>query len=341
MSKLVKSFIELRKNGLYCLPGDFYIDPWKPVKNALITHAHADHSRWGNKFYLAHKDSIPFMKHRLGSDIHTEAALYNKPIFINGVKCTFHPAGHVIGSAMISLEWKGFKVLVSGDYKIEDDGFTIPCEIVKSDVFISESTFGLPVFQWEQQKTVFQEIENWWTKNMNEKVHSVLYAYSLGKAQRLLAGINLSLGDVWVHPAIAKINECIEKTPWKKSDVITLDRDSKPEKAALIIAPPAVNESNWLNKLKPFETAMASGWMTFNGAKRRISVDRGFVISDHADWKGLNYAVESTAAEKVFLTHGYSSIFAKWLRDKGYDAFELDTLFEGEHLDADDTANNF
>lgn len=320
------------QNGIYCPRADVYIDPWKPVKRALITHAHADHSRWGNEHYLAHHHSVPIIKHRLSDDLNIEGIEYGELRKVNGVNFSFHPAGHIIGSAQIRVEYKGKVWVVSGDYKLEDDGFTIPFESVPCHTFITECTFGLPVFKWKDPKLVFEEINSWWRKNQAEGKASILTGYSLGKGQRLLQGVDHSIGKVYTHGAVENTNQVIRKmgVDLKASTYVDPDEKKKDYAGSLIIAPPSALGTSWQKKFRPFEVGIASGWMALRGPRRRRAVDRGFMLSDHADWDGLNTAIKTCGCERVITTHGYTSIFTQWLQEQGYDATIENTDFEGE-----------
>lgn len=326
------NLLEINACGIYCPAADIYIDPWKPVDKALITHAHSDHARWGNKYYLAHKDSGPVLKLRLGNDIKLQTTDYGTEHLMNGVRISFHPAGHITGSAQIRLEHKGAVWVVSGDYKTETDNTCSPFEVVSCHTFITESTFGLPVYKWAPQEDVFQEINSWWKENASQGKASLLGAYALGKAQRILAGIDPSIGKIFVHGAVKNVNDALQENGLILPETIyaTTDIPRKDYAGSLIIAPPSSLASSWANRFKPYSSAMASGWMSIRGTKRRKAVDKGFVLSDHADWQGLNQAVEATGCERVLVTHGFTAPFSKWLKEKGYDAREVHTLFNEE-----------
>jgi putative mRNA 3-end processing factor len=331
----MQSLIQFTDSGIYCKQGDFFIDPWKPVTKALITHAHADHSRPNHKNYLAHHLSGPIMKQRLGEDIKLETVNYSQEIAMNGVKVSFHPAGHIPGSAQIRMEYKGQICVVSGDYKIEDDGLSDAFEPIKCHEFVTESTFGLPIYRWEAQEAVFQEMNNWWKLNQSAGKTSVIFAYALGKAQRILTNIDTSIGKIYTHGAVENVNELFRNTgldlPFTQR--VTKDTTKKETEGCLVIATPASIGTPWMKKFQPYSTGIASGWMMMRGTRRRKAADRGFVLSDHADWNGLLQAVEATGAEKVYATHGYSDVFSKYLQEKGIDATRVESLFEGESLD--------
>ncbi|WP_255590571.1 ligase-associated DNA damage response exonuclease [Algoriphagus sp. NBT04N3] len=335
MTPVPLNLLELTEFGLYCPPAQVFIDPWRPVGKALITHAHSDHSRWGMKAYLAHHHSAEVMKLRLGEDINLQTLEYGDELLINGVKVSFHPAGHIPGSAQIRLEHKGRVAVVSGDYKVEDDGLSAAFEPVKCHEFVSECTFGLPIYKWESQKEIFNQINSWWKENAAEGRNSVLFAYSLGKAQRILQNLNPDIGDVFVHGAVWNTNQALLANGISLWDVpkVTQEIPKSKYKGALIIAPPSAMGTPWMRKFSPYRTGICSGWMAIRGTRRRRAADRGFVLSDHADWEGLIQAITATEAEKVYLTHGSTAVFGKYLQEeKGIDAVELKTLF-GEEED--------
>jgi putative mRNA 3-end processing factor len=320
--------------GIYCPIGDFYIDPWRPVRRALITHGHADHARDGMGQYLATASAAPVMRHRLG-DITLDTVAYGETITHNGVKISFHPAGHVPGSAQIRVEHKGEVWVCSGDYKTVDDGLSQPFEPVPCHAFITESTFGLPIFKWTGQAELARQINEWWAANAAQGRHSILRCYALGKAQRLMRTVDPAIGPILTHGAIENTNAVLrgQGIALPETTLVTPDLDVKANPGALILAPPSAMASSWAKRFKPASTAFASGWMALRGVRRRRAADRGFIVSDHADWDGLNSAITQTGAERVFVTHGYTSVFAKWLTDQGFDAQVVQTEFDGETLD--------
>ncbi|TFV92394.1 ligase-associated DNA damage response exonuclease [Algoriphagus kandeliae] len=330
------NLLELTELGLYCPPADVFIDPWRPVNRAVITHAHSDHARWGMKKYLAHHHSAEVMRLRLGSEINLETVDYGEVKSVNGVKISLHPAGHIPGSAQVRLEYQGKIAVVSGDYKIEDDGLSIPFESIKCHEFVSECTFGLPIYKWESQQETFNQINNWWKENAAEGRNSVLFAYSLGKAQRILHNLKREIGSVFVHGAIWNTNQALLANGIDIWDVPKVNPDipKNEYQGALIIAPPSAMGTPWMRKFSPYRTGICSGWMSIRGTRRRRAADRGFVLSDHADWEGLIQAIEATEAEKVYLTHGSTAAFGKFLQEeKGIDAVELRTLFGEEEAE--------
>ncbi len=324
--------IEFTKEGLYCPQANLYIDPWKPVDKAIITHAHSDHARVGMRHYLAHTLSEHVLRHRLGQDISLETLDYHQTIHINGVAISLHPAGHIIGSAQVRLAYKGEVWVVSGDYKLEDDHISTPFEAVPCHTFITESTFGLPIYHWKPQDMIINEINAWWRKNQEEAKCSVLSAYSLGKAQRIIGNIDAQTGPILVHGAIANIHDALQANGIRlpKVERITQQTSKDTIRQSLVVAPSSALNSPWIRKLRPLSTGIASGWMNIRGARRRRAADRGFVLSDHADWPGLNQAISATGAERVYVTHGYTASFSRWLREQGKESYEVETLYEGE-----------
>ena len=319
--------------GIYCAQADVYLDPWRPVDKAIISHGHADHSRWGHKKYITQHSNIPIIKHRLG-DINVNGKDWSETFTINNVKFSFHPAGHIIGSAQIKVEYKGEVWVFTGDYKTEDDGVATPYEPVKCHSFITECTFGLPAFKWQPQNEVFAEINNWWQQNQSEGRTSVIFGYSLGKAQRLLKYLDTSIGKIYTHGAIENMTEVLRpQLEMPKTTRITRDIKKEEIKGNIVVAPPSAHGTPWIKKMVPYVTASASGWMTFRGARRRRAIDRGFVLSDHCDWQGLLSSIKETGAEKIICTHGYTDIFSRYLREIGYDARTEQTQYEEENAE--------
>ncbi|PSL05111.1 ligase-associated DNA damage response exonuclease [Cecembia rubra] len=331
--------IELTPFGLYCPKADIFIDPWRPVDKAVITHAHSDHARWGMKSYLVHSQSQEVMKLRLGDEISLQTIEYNETLKINGVIISLHPAGHIPGSSQVRLEFQGKVVVVSGDYKLEDDGLSEAFEPVKCHEFVSECTFGLPIYKWQPQKEVFEKINHWWRTNAENNRNSVIFAYSLGKAQRVLNHLERSIGKIFAHEAIWNTNQALLANGVKVLDVekVSAEMSKSTFNGALIIAPPSAMGSPWLKKFSPYRTAICSGWMNIRGARRRRAADAGFVLSDHADWEGLITAIKATGAEQVFLTHGNTAVFGRYLEEEEkIKATELETLFQGESTNIED-----
>ncbi len=325
--------------GIYCPAADVFIDPWRPVDRALITHGHADHARPGMNRYLATHEAAPVTRHRLG-DISIETVAYGETRRIGGATVSFHPAGHVPGSAQIRVEVGGEIWVVSGDYKVEDDGLSEPFAPVGCHAFITECTFGLPVFRWERQQEVAAQIDAWWRANAAAGRASILGAYALGKAQRLLAAIDASIGPILTHGAVENTNEVLrgQGVALPGTVRVTPETDPKRYPGALVLATPSALGTPWARRFGPASTGFASGWMALRGVRRRRAADRGFVLSDHADWDGLNAAIRETGAERIFATHGYTAIFRRWLAEQGYDAAIVETQYEGESLDTPEDA---
>jgi len=329
---MAQPLLQFDEKGIYCPQGNFYIDPWRRVERAVVTHAHADHSRWGMQHYLSHRDSVPVMRHRLGQDINVQAVEYGETTYIQGVKVSLHPAGHIIGSAQVRVEYGGQVWVVSGDYKLGPDPSCSEFEPVQCHAFITESTFGLPVYTWRPGPEIFADINQWWQQNREQGLVSVLYGYSLGKAQRIQMGLDPSIGPIFTHGAVENINEVLREQGMQLPATTRITQELKKAdfRGGMVIAPPSAGGTSWMRKFQPYTTAIASGWMALRGTRRRRNVDKGFVLSDHADWPGLLDAIKATGAHHIFVTHGYSSIFSRYLREQGYDAHVVSTEYEGE-----------
>jgi len=323
----------LTDHGLYCPQAELYIDPWRGVKKAIITHGHSDHARYGSEHYLCHHQSVPILKSRLGN-VSIQGLNYQESLYCNGVTISLHPAGHVVGSAQVRIEYKGEVWVISGDYKTQNDGISTPFEPVKCHTFITESTFGLPFFRWQSQEKIINEIQQWWYKNHQAGVNSVLFAYSLGKAQRILANLDTNIHPIIVHGATHAMNEACKQAGIKLPVTYRVSElpEGLPCKGALVIAPSSAAGSPWLKRFEPYSTAVVSGWMAMRGARRWQAADRGFVLSDHADWQGLNDTIQACNAQRVLVTHGYSDIFSRWLNEQGIAAEILKTEFTGEQV---------
>lgn len=323
--------IQFTDKGLYCAQGNFYIDPWKAVDKAVITHAHSDHARWGSKYYLCHHFTKPLLQLRLGNNLY-ESIGWNEPVYMNGVKISLHPAGHIIGSSQVRVEYKDEVWVISGDYKTEDDGISGKFEPVKCNTFITESTFGLPIYNWKPQQEIYSNIQQWIVGNQQQQKNSVLIAYSLGKAQRVLEAASGVSNNVYVHGAIWNTQEVLLANGFNLPAVkrITPATTKEDLKNAVIIAAPSADGSSWMKRFNPYATAICSGWMQVRGNSRRNNADAGFALSDHADWKGLLSAIQQTNAEKVFVTHGFQSVLARYLNEQGIEAAEVKTEYGSE-----------
>lgn len=318
--------------GLYCPAGDFYIDPWKPVERAVVTHAHSDHARWGMGRYLCSEESKGVMRIRLGSEAKIDTLAFGETVSMGGVKVSLHPAGHILGSAQVRVKQDGYVAVVSGDYKTEPDATCTPFELVKCDLFVTESTFGLPIYRWCAEVDLVAQINSWWAANQQEGKTSILLGYALGKAQRALARLNPEIGPIFLHGAVHRLTQAYRETGIQLPPTkVVYDVDRKyPWNNAILLAPPSANGTPWLRRFGDISTAFMSGWMAIRGARRRRAVDRGFVLSDHADWPSLLRVIGETGAEKVWVTHGYTSVLARYLNESGTKAEILQTQWEGE-----------
>ncbi len=337
----MKPLLEFNHIGIFCRAADVYIDPWRSVPRALITHAHGDHARFGMGSYLAQKSTARILQHRLGASITAQGVDYGEQISINGVHFSFHPAGHVAGSSQIRVEHQGEVWVASGDYKVEPDGISESFAPLPCHTFITESTFGLPIFKWRPQQMHAAEINDWWRANRNEGKASVLLAYSLGKAQRVAGMLDTEIGPIFGHGAVQSLCEVISGLGYPLPVVQKIP--PRTEKinfcGAMILAPPSAAGTPWMKRFNPYSLAAASGWMMIRGIKRRRGFDRGFAVSDHADFEALNETIAATGAEKVFVTHGYTAAYARWLRERGYDAEEVQTEYKGEVIQEDSSAD--
>lgn len=327
--------LQLTERGLYCAAGDFYIDPWQPVERAVVTHAHADHARRGSRSYLAAAPGETVLRLRMGHEARIETLDYGVPTTINGVRVSFHPAGHVLGSAQVRVEQRGEVWVVSGDYKTEPDATCAPFEPVRCHSFITEATFGLPIYRWQPQAKVFDEINRWWRANQEVGKASLLFGYALGKSQRLMAGVDPSIGPIYTHGAVERLNAGYRAAgvPLPSTTYVGDAPRITDWSRALIVAPPSADGTPWVRRFGAHATGFASGWMQIRGARRRRAIDRGFVLSDHCDWPGLLAAVEASGAERVWVTHGYIPVVVRWLVEHGIDAQGLQTRFEGDALE--------
>jgi putative mRNA 3-end processing factor len=310
------------------------------VDRAVVTHAHGDHLRWGCAHYLVAEPGGGVTRARLGAAAQrVETAPYGEARTINGVRVSLHPAGHILGSAQVRVEHRGEVWVVSGDYKTDPDPTCAPWEPVRCHTFVTESTFGLPLYRWPPAATVFGEINAWWRANAAQGLTSFLYAYALGKAQRLLAGVDPSIGPILLHGAAdamtAAYREAGVALPATRPGTAERGRHT----GALVIAPPSVDDSAWARRFGPSAAAFASGWMLVRGARRRRGVARGFVLSDHVDWPQLLGAIDATGAQRVWVTHGFSDVVVRWLTERGLEAQAIPTRWEGDEAggtEADD-----
>jgi putative mRNA 3-end processing factor len=330
---MADALLQVTERGLYCAAGDFYIDPWQPVTRAVITHAHSDHARPGSKRYLTTPTGAHMLRLRVDPTARIVAQPFGEPLNLNGVRLSLHPAGHMLGSAQVRVEHRGEVWVVSGDYKTEADATCEPFELVPCHTFITESTFGLPIYRWRAQIEVFNEINQWWQQNQAQGRTSILFGYSLGKAQRMLAGVAPTIGPILGHGAVQRFVHAYRRAGVALPETLYADSAAARQYRgqALVIAPPsAANSVGWLRKFGPTSLAFASGWMQIRGTRRRRAVDRGFVLSDHADWEGLLATISATGAQRIGVTHGYTSAMVRYLRERRLEAFAMPTRFEGE-----------
>lgn len=323
-----------RPEGLYCPPGDFYIDPWRAVPRAVITHAHADHARTGHGHYLSHRSGEGVLRSRLGA-ITLQNADYGEAVEHNGVKISLHPAGHVLGSAQVRVEHGGQVWVASGDYKVAPDATCTPFEPVRCDVFITESTFGLPIYRWQNDSAIFQAINTWWATNAALGKASVLCCYSFGKAQRILSGVDASIGPIITHGAVEPLNAAYRHAGVALPDtrMVSQVADKADFSQALVLCPPSATGTPWIKRFAPYSDAFASGWMQLRGARRRGGYDAGFVLSDHADWPGLLSAIGATGAQRIIVTHGSIPVMVRYLTEQGLDAGSFQTEYGDDNLE--------
>lgn len=325
MAQKKDSLIISTSQGLYCPQGNFYIDPMRPVHRALITHAHSDHARSGSQSYLTVRDGLHVLRSRIGKSAQIDTLKYGERLTIDGVTVSFHSAGHVLGSAQVRIEYKGEVCVVSGDYKTKADPTCAAFEPVQCNTFITESTFGLPIYRWPDPASVARDLNEWWENNRKNGRTSVVLAYSFGKAQRILKMLDPSIGPIYVHSTVDKLNK-----EYIASGVSLPDYGSLGDlrstaglpllKGSMIISPPSAATSEWIKMLGDYQTAFASGWMRIRANRKSNSVDRGFVLSDHADWTELLDVISATRAEEVIVAHGYVRPLVKHLQAKGIKA---------------------
>lgn len=315
-------------SGLYCEAGGFYIDPWRRVDRALITHAHSDHARSGMGAYLTAEAGTGLLRERIGKEASVTGIAFGRTCRIGDVAVSFHPAGHLLGSGQIRVEGKGEVWVVTGDYKNAPDPSCEAFEPVRCDTLITESTFGLPVYRWPSPEAVFRQINQWWESNQEAGRTSILFAYALGKAQRVLCGIDPKIGPVGVHGAVDKLLPHYRAAGRPIPETVRAGAETRDllNGRGLIVAPGSSRNTPWIRRFAPYSLAFASGWMAVRGARRRQALDRGFVLSDHVDWPGILSTIEASGASRIGVTHGYATPLIRWLREaRGLDAFEVAT----------------
>lgn len=332
MAAMPAPLVTVTDNGLYCPAGEFHIDPWRPVTTAVITHAHGDHLRHGSSRYLVAEPGVAIAQHRLGTEHQPTPVKYGERLQLGATTISLHPAGHILGSAQLRIEHEGQVWVVSGDYKRQPDPTCAPFEPQQCDVFISEATFALPVYQWQPTAEVVEEIFQWWRANRERGLASVLFCYALGKAQRVLSELRAFTDEtVYLHGAVNVLTDVYRREGIEMLPTMPVTGERKKDySGALIIAPPSAAGTPWMRRFGDHSSGFCSGWMRVRGNRRWRGYDRGFVLSDHVDWPGLITTFKDTGARKILLTHGYSDALARYLNENGVDAGALKTAYGDE-----------
>lgn len=335
-----ESLVSLTNDGLYCEVGGFHIDPWNPVSYAVVTHAHGDHLYAGCGQYLSTWDGLQLLRARIG-EVNVSTLSYTESLERNGVRISFHPAGHILGSAQVRLEYRGQVWVVSGDYKLAADPTCLSFDPVSCHTLITESTFGLPIYRWNSSAELFASVNDWWRANQAAGKTSLIFGHALGKAQRLLAGVDSTIGPIFTHGAVERLTRAYRESgvnlpaTQRVGDVVVTRGREKPWAGGLVIAPTWATNPAWLRRFEPYSDAIASGWMQVRGTRRRKAVDRGFAISDHADWTGLLSVIKESGAARVLATHGFAPILARYCRDEGLESGVIATRFGDEEANAE------
>ena len=323
-----QNLISQKSQGLYCESANIWIDPYKPVEKAIITHAHSDHFTNGCREYICSIETGLLLKKRFGNNINLKTVEYDKKFLINGINFSLHPSGHILGSSQIKIMTDSETWLITSDFKRQKDKTCKSYERLKTDFLICESTFGLPIFNWESTNKIIDKITKW--VNQSEDSTSILFCYSLGKAQRLLSELNSqNFKNIYVHKSINNINTIYKNLGIELEEAKIFDNNLEINnlKDCLLLLPPSLNNQNFLKKFKRFQTGFASGWMSIRALKKRSGFDKGFTISDHADWNGLIKTIKESEAKRVFLNHGDGESLANFLRDKeGLDIQQLNEV---------------
>ena len=315
--------------GMYCPAAQAWIDPHRPVTRALITHAHADHARPGCDEYWATTSSAGILRQRLGQSINPRTLNYKQQQQICNAVVSFHSAGHVLGSAQIRLEVNGEVWVVTGDYKRCPDPSCEPFDPVPCDVLITEATFALPIYRWSDGATLAHSIKEWWQGDRSRP--SLLFCYAFGKAQRVMAEL-AAIGvddEVLLHGAVETVTRHYRdlSVPMVPSRPVSELPRKESLAGRLVLALPSAHRSSWMRRFPAPQTAFASGWMAVRGARRRKGYERGFVLSDHADWQGLIRTVKESGAQRVYVTHGQNDVLARYLNEvEGIQAAPLAAL---------------
>ncbi len=325
--------LESTPQGLYCARGDFYVDPNEPVDRAVVSHAHTDHARWGCRRYLAAQPGEYLLRMRMNTDAEFEFLNYGESLSMGGVNISFHPAGHILGSAQVRLEYHGRVEVVTGDYKLGDDPTCQSWQPIQCHLLVTESTFGLPIYRWQPNHVTTSAINRWWQEGRDEGKCCVLYGYAVGKSQRLLAGLDTSIGPIYTHGAVEKGTQAYRDSgvTMPATTYVGSIEGKHDWKGGMVVAVPSAHGTPWMRRFGHVSTAMASGWMAVRGARRRRHVDRGFIVSDHVDWPSLLQAIEACDPEMVWVTHGYSAVVARYLNEQGRQAEVLNSSTRGEN----------
>lgn len=331
---MADDILQVTDHGLHAPLGDFHVDPSRPVPFAVVTHAHMDHARPGCGRYLAPASSLPFLRLRLGEDAVIDTLREGEVARLGGLEVSFHPAGHVRGSAQVRIASEDAVWAVSGDYKRAPDPTAAPFEVIEADVFVTEATFALPIYRWPTTASVVEEIVDWWRGAREAGRTAVLFCYAFGKAQRLLAELaaveprRVDPGrHVWLHGAMLALTEAyradgVEMIATRAVADAPKDQDWS---GALVLAPPSARATPWMRRFGRATTGFASGWMQVRGRRRWRGVDRGFILSDHADWPALLDTIAATNARRVLTTHGFAEPLARHLREAGIDSRAIRT----------------
>lgn len=313
--------LEFQPGGVTCPAAGVTVDPVHAAEYAIITHAHSDHARRGSRHYLAHRLTAAVLRRRLGPRADITAVEYGEALHRNGVRISLHPSGHLPGAAQVRLEHRGRVAVVSGDYKLGADGLAEPFEPVRCHHFVTESTFGLPIFRFPPPDTVADQIHTWWRRNAAVGIVSVLQAWPLGKAQRLAAMLDRSVGPVLLDTTVHTMHETLRAAGVRLPDLPALRPGETPPTGSLVISSRSATAPSRGPAQPPLAAAFVSGWMLLRTWRGRSAGVQGFVLSDHADWDQLNAAVTATGAGRVSVVHGYAQPFARWLREqRGVDA---------------------
>ena len=319
--------------GLYCPAGDFHVDPVRPVDRALITHGHSDHARAGHDSVLATAETLAIMAARYGADFtpRRQVAPLGEVITVGGVSVSFHPAGHVLGSAQIAIVLNGYKVVVSGDYKRAADPTCLPFEPQRCDAFITEATFGLPVFRHPDAAAEVDKLLA--SKTLFPERTHIVGAYTLGKAQRVMALLRAAGYDrpLWVHGAVEKVTVLYQDLGIPLGDVRrVVPAERKTLGGEIVICPPSAIKDVWAQKFPEPMTVAASGWMRVRARARQSGVELPLIVSDHADWDDLRRTVEETGCSELWVTHGEADALVYWATGRGLAARPLHLIGYGE-----------